>query len=66
VIAKNVPHQMRDAGEEIVANEEAHEHKVIYQPFNFEFRGYVDGIPGVWDPFSSVGQESNIRRGTME
>jgi hypothetical protein len=57
---------MRDAGEEIVANEEAHEHKVIYQPFNFEFRGYVDGIPGVWDPFSSVGQESNIRRGTME
>jgi hypothetical protein len=30
MMTKNVPHQMRDAREEIVTHEEAHEHKVIY------------------------------------
>lgn len=54
-MTKNVPHQMGNARKEIVANEEAHEHEVVYQPLNFEFRGYVDGIPGVRDAFSSVG-----------
>ena len=55
MMTNNVPYQVRDAREEIVAHEKAHEDKVIYQPLYFEFRGYVDGIPGVWDAFSSVG-----------
>ena len=55
ILTRNVPHQMRDAWEEIISNEETHEHKVIYQPLNFKFRGHVDRVPGVWDPFSSVG-----------
>ena len=29
-LTRNVPYQMRDAWEEIISNEEAHEHKVIY------------------------------------
>jgi hypothetical protein len=55
IMAKDVPYQVRNAREEIVAHEEAHEHKVIYQPLNFKFRGYMDGVPGVRDAFSSVG-----------
>ena len=55
MMAERVPYQVRNAREEIVAHEEAHEHKVIYQPLNFEFRGYVDGIPGVRDALSGVG-----------